>query len=160
VESLGSRDAGGPTPEPGTIDSIVDDASSNLHGLMELPNVSADGEHIAVARFTDDFVGGTHATVLRVYEVPSGAFVDVVTGTQTFSVDATGAGIAGETLSGTPIWGAGVAWPPGGAQLFYLSPGQADGPTRWTLHSVPSAGGGPATVVLEGISSFDLGYLH
>lgn len=160
VEELGSRSATAATPEPGTLETIVDDPASNLHGLMELPHVSPDGERIAISRFTDDFVGGTRLTVLRAYDVASGSVTDVASGTQVFSLDPTGAGQVTDTLDGTPVWGAGIAWSPDGRQLLYLSPEQSEGPPRWTVYAAAAAGGGRPSVVLQGVRSFDLGYPH
>ncbi len=161
VEALGSRGASaGATPEPGTVAAIPDDPSSNLHGKLLLPNVAPDGKRIAIATFTDDFEAGRHVTTLRVYDLASGRATDVASGTETLVLDGSGAAHVMGTLEGDPVWMGGIAWTQDGRRLLYLSPEPGDGPKRWTIRAVDAAGGSPSSIVVEGVRSFDLGYVH
>jgi Tol biopolymer transport system component len=161
VEALGSGGgSAAATPEPGTVAVIRDDPSSNLHGKLNLPNVAPDGDRIAISTFMDDFDLGRHVTTLRVYDLASGRATDLAPGVETLVLDGTGAAHVTATLEGNPVWMGGIAWSPDGRQLLYLSPEPGAGPKRFTIRAVDAVAGSPSSVVLEGVRSFDLGFLH
>jgi Tol biopolymer transport system component len=161
VEALGSGGGGAAaTPEPGTVAGIRDDPSSNLHGKLSLPNVAPNGDRIAISTFMDDFELGRHVTTLRVYDLASGRATDLASGVETLVLDGSGAAHVTGTLEGNPVEMGGIAWSPDGRQLLYLSPEPGAGPNRFTLRAVDVVGDSPSSVVLEGVRSFDLGFLH
>jgi hypothetical protein len=159
VEVIGSGGGpAGPSPEPGTVDVIAEDPSSNVHGKFNLPYVSPDGGRIAIAGFTADFEANRFVTWLRVYDLASGRATDVASGTQVLAAD--GAPDMTGTLEGNPVWIGGISWSPDGQRALYLSPEPGAAPTRFTIRAVDAVGGSPSSVILEGVRSFDLGFLH
>jgi Tol biopolymer transport system component len=161
VDALGSGGgSAAATPAPGTVAVIRDDPDSNLHGKLNLPNVAPGGDRIAIATFVDDFDLGRHVTTLRVYDLASGQATDLASGVETLALDGSGAAHVTGTLEGNPVWMGGIAWSPDGRQLLYLSPEPGAGPKRFTIRAVDVVGGSPSSVVLDGVRSFDLGFIH
>jgi WD40 repeat protein len=161
VETLGSGGGNaGATPGSGTVAVIREDPFAAQHGKLNLPVVSPDGDRIAVSTFSDDLDAGRHVTTVRVYDLPSGRATDLASGVETLVLGAGGTWHATGILDGNPVWMGGIAWSPDGRQILYLSAVPGDGPKRWTVRAVDTAGDSPSSVVLEEVRSFDLGYVH
>ena len=161
VEALGSGSGNaGATPASGTVVAIQHDPleTKRAEKLAE-PIVSPDGDRIAVSTFSDDFTAGRHVTTVRVYDLASGRATDLASGTELLVMDAGTFRVTGR-LDGTPVWIGGISWSPDGRQILYLSPEPGAGPKRFTIRAVDAAGGSPSTMVVEGVRSFDLGYLR
>ena len=50
-----------------------------------------------------------------------------------------------------------LSWTSDGRRLLYLVPESGGPPARWTIRSIDAAGGRPSTVLVHGVSFFDLG---
>jgi hypothetical protein len=146
----------GASSGPGLLAEVHEDPASDSHGRLGWPAVSPDGSRIASGDFLSDYAAQRHVTTLRVYDVASGRATDVATGTQRFNPWEEGSATWGDTLDGTPVPAAGAQWTPDGRQLLYLSPEAVYDRGTWTVRRV-DADGGPSSVVVDGVRSFDIG---
>jgi hypothetical protein len=117
-----------------------------------------DGGRIAISTFIDDFEAGRHRTALRVHDLESKRGLDVASGEERLSFEASGQANVTTVLEGDPVWMGGFAWTGDGKQLLYLSPEPGTTPRTWTIRAVDAAGDSPSSALVEGVRSFDVGY--
>ncbi len=149
--------------EGGPVTSTVVHPSAgdaNLHGKLSWPEFSPDGDRVAVLGVLIDFSSEpavTETSALYDYDLATGHFTELTSGTISMILDAAGAVQYRGTVTGEHVVGGTVAWTPDGRRLLYLVH-EADEPAAsWTIRSIDAAGGGQPSVLVRGVQSFDIG---
>ena len=150
--------------EGGPVTSTVEYPSAgdaNLHGRLVWPEFSPGGDRVAVLGVLFDLSSEpavAETSTLYDYDLASGRFTELTSGTRSMIWDGTGSAQPTGTWTGELVVGGTVAWTPDGRELLYLVREAGDAATSWTIRSIDVAGGSQSSVIVEGVQSFDIGF--